>query len=258
MKVELQIALECLWFGFEVLTRRDMARYFVAGGNTRSERQLEYLIALLRRQKLLEQRGRGAEARFTITTAGQERRRVVSPAETWAKPWDSQWRVFVFDLPSNREADRAKLWRALRAAKFGLLQRSVWVWPHETEQILRATIESKHLPECFCGFNVRNLFLCDDAELVATAWDWETITQGHDSYLQHAVVQPAALTKADDLGTVYRLARSERGAYQYAFALDPLLPRSLWPKNYKGEQVEQHHRAFVERLRTRLAALAAH
>lgn len=252
MRLQLEIALQCFAYGLETLTRRDIGFYLLGENGSVSERQLDYLLAQLTRQKLLQQHGRGLETCFRITAAGQQRCPVISPAENWERTWDSQWRVFVFDLPANRKSYRSKLWRALRNAKLGLLQNSVWIWPHEIEPLLRATITAQNIPECFCGFTVRSLFLCNDAELVATAWDFAAIAQDHQTYLQHPVAHSAALHKTNDRAALYRLARIERAAYQDAFALDPLLPRQLWPKAYKGSQVEERHRVFTKTLRARL------
>jgi phenylacetic acid degradation operon negative regulatory protein len=213
------------------------------------------LLDRLRQQKLLEQMGRGRAAEFRITDLGRRRVRVHRPADQWGRPWDGKWRAFLFDLPVQRRRDRLVLWRALRDAKLGLLQRSVWIWPHEVEPFLMEVIEAHGIPECFCGFEVSRLFLCDNAEAVATAWDCDEIAQAHETYLQHAVANVSSLDAAEDLGRLARIARVERDAYQYAFALDPLLPRLLWPKGYKGPRVEQRHQAFRARLAARALEL---
>jgi DNA-binding transcriptional regulator PaaX len=101
------------------------------------------------------------------------------------------------------------------------------------------------------------LFLCTDTEVVTTAWDFEAITRAHGTYLKHQVANVPALNRAGDLQGLARVARIERDAYHYAFAVDPLLPRELWPKGYQGALVEERHQAFLARLRTRLKELAA-
>jgi DNA-binding transcriptional regulator PaaX len=256
MKLEIEIALEFFLWGLEVFSRRDCGLILAGFRSCSNERELDRLLERWREQRLVQQHGRGKTARFSITDAGRKRLPVSEPGRHWDLAWDGKWRVFSFDLPTSRRRDRSNLWRALRAAKFGLLQRSVWVWPHEVEPILRDIIQARGIPECFCGFEVSRLFLCDDKELVVTAWDFDEINRQHQSCLQHAVANTASLNRAANLQELARIARIEHDAYQYAFSFDPLLPRPLWPKSYRGPAVEERHAAFRACLRRRLRELA--
>jgi phenylacetic acid degradation operon negative regulatory protein len=175
----------------------------------------------------------------------------------WDEPWDGLWRVVTFDVPESRRNDRKRLWQALRARKLGLLQRSVWVWPRNVESILNEIIHAQGIPECFCGFEARRLFLCTDAEVVAAAWDFEEITRRHKAYLDHPVLTHRAVKNSRDLTRLAALARAERTAYEYAFVFDPLLPRLLLPKAYRGMDVQQRHEEFRQLMRQRLTALAS-
>lgn len=256
MRIEAEIALECFLWGLEIFSRRDcgllLAGYRVCEG----ERRVERLLARLEQQKLLERTGRGKKATFTITDRGRRRQRVNRPSDYWNRSWDGQWRVFFFDLPSHRTKDRQVLWRALRDAKMGLLQRSVWIWPHEVEPLLQDVIQAHGIPECFCGFRATSLFLSDNQEVISVAWDFEAIDRAHETYLKHLVANVASLNRARDLKELARVARMERDAYQYAYAVDPLLPRKLWLADYQGVKVEERHQAFESRLRARLKELA--
>jgi phenylacetic acid degradation operon negative regulatory protein len=201
--------------------------------------------------------GSGKEPVYRITAEGVRRARVTDPWANWNDTWDGQWRVVVFDLPEVRRKDRQVLWRALRAKKLGLLQRSVWIWPHPLQSILEEMIEAVGVPECFCGFTVRDLFLCNHAEVVASAWDWEAIERAHETYLRHPVLTDRAVAGARDLAQLASLARNERRSYAYAFAVDPLLPRDLWPQHYRGEDIQRQHDQFRRQIADRYRSLAA-
>ena len=134
----------------------------------------------------------------------------------------------------------------------GYLQRSVWVWPHAAEALLQEIIQARGIPECFCGFEASRLFLCSTEEVVTTAWDFQEIARRHQTYLQHLVANTGSLNRARDLQELAMVVRVEREAYQYAFFLDPLLPRSLWPKTYRGPIVAERHEVFCACLRRRL------
>jgi DNA-binding transcriptional regulator PaaX len=256
MRVETEVALECFLWGLDVLSRRDCGLILAGAYGCKGDRQLDRLIERLRRQKLLEQTGHGSAAKFAITDIGRKRLRVETPTEHWNHPWDGQWRAFLFDFPSTRTKERQMLWRALRSAKMGLLQRSVWIWPHEVEPYLRAVIQGHGIPECFCGFRASSLFLCDNVEVVRTGWNFERIRHAHDIYLQHLVGNVHSVNRARDLQVLARVGRIERDAYRDAFWFDPLLPRELWPKAYQGPLVEERHQKFLACLRSRAKALA--
>ncbi len=256
MRLEIEIALEFFLWGLEAFSRRDCGLILAGYRSCPREQELDRLLERWRQQRLVQQHGRGKTAHFSITDAGRKRLPVWEPERHWDLAWDGKWRVFSFDLPTSRRRDRSNLWRALRAAKFGLLQRSVWVWPHEVETILQDIIRARGIPECFCGFEVSRLFLCDDKELVATSWNFDEINRQHQSYLQHAVANTTSLNRAADLQQLAHIARIERDAYQHAFSFDPFLPRPLWPKSYRGPAVEERHSAFRACLCRRLRKLA--
>jgi phenylacetic acid degradation operon negative regulatory protein len=255
MRIEYEILFEFFIWGFETLSRRDCALILAGLRDTPSGRWLDMLLERLHAQRLLERQGRGQRARFSITPAAKRHVPVDRPAIHWDRPWDGKWRVFTFDLPGRQRGQRTSLWRALRAHKLGLLQRSVWIWPHDIQSILKEIISASGIPERFCGFESGKLFLCDCAEVVSAAWDIEEIARRHRTYLQHAAATPETLQRARDLTELARAARIEREAYDYAFSLDPLLPRVLWPKSYAGPAVAQRRLQFQSVLHRRLHEL---
>ena len=52
------------------------------------------------------------------------------------RKWDGQWRVVVFDIPERRKNVRDYVRSILRRAGFKLLQGSVWVHPHDCEDLI--------------------------------------------------------------------------------------------------------------------------
>ena len=205
-----EVALEIFLWGLEVFSRRDCGLILSGYRVCNADRQLDRLLERFKQEQWLEQRGRGKAATFTITATGRHRLRVARPAEQWDKPWDGRWRVFLFDLPAQRGKERMVLWRALRNAKMGLLQRSVWVWPHPVTELLENVIQSHGIPECFCGFEAGKLFLCTDAEIVATAWDQTAVAHAHETYLKHLVATAESLRRAPNLHELAIVARIDR------------------------------------------------
>jgi DNA-binding transcriptional regulator PaaX len=241
---------------FELFTRRDVGWILAGYRGFHNERDTYVILRKLTQQELIAQRGKGKSAQFVVSDAGRRRSRVARPSDQWNRRWDGRWRAVTYDLPEVRRKERQSLWSALRDRRLGLLQRSVWIWPHPLEDILQEIITVEGVPECFCGLDADRLFLCTHAEVVATAWDWEEIAHRHRSYLNNTKATPAQ-AKAAALPALAHLLRLESAAYQYAFSLDPLLPRTLWPAEYDGPAVERRHAEFVAATRQRWHQLAS-
>ena len=52
------------------------------------------------------------------------------------KRWDGEWRVVAFDVPEKRRRVRDRLRGYMHTYGFKKLQGSVWVYPHDCEEIL--------------------------------------------------------------------------------------------------------------------------
>jgi len=52
------------------------------------------------------------------------------------KRWDKRWRVVVFDIPEYRRNVRDSLRSMMRGFGFYRLQDSVWVYPHDCEDVI--------------------------------------------------------------------------------------------------------------------------
>lgn len=244
-----------MWFALDLLgtfTRQDFALVLAGVRKTSSGRELDRLLDRWRQQQIVTRIGRGRNVQFRITDTALDRVRETSPAVEWDRGWDGKWRVFSFDLPMRDRKERIRLWRHLRVARFGFLQRSVWVWPHDVEASLRHMVEAHGIPECFCGFEVGRLFLCDNQDVVSSAWDWEQIRTDHHGYLHQAANWLRALSTTDRIQGLLRIARTEHGAYRKAFMRDPLLPRTLWPDAYLGTPVQNRHNEIHAALRDRI------
>ena len=255
MKENFADVLDFFVWGLEVFSRSDCGLILAGVRQCKSDRQAGYLLNRLERRHWIMHEGHGAEARFAVTAAGAKQITALEVEQHWNAPWDKKWRLFTYDLPEKRRAERVLLWRALHAHKIGLLQRSVWVWPHPVETILDGILQATGVPECFCGFVCERLFLCSDMELASASWNFPSVNRCHQDYLAKADGLLASLQAARDLQQVARVAAVERVSYERAFSLDPLLPRPLWPPSYQGPEVEKLRIRFRSQLRCQIRDL---
>jgi DNA-binding transcriptional regulator PaaX len=50
--------------------------------------------------------------------------------------WDRRWRIVIFDVPERRKNVRTKIRRFMQEYGFVRLQDSVWVYPHDCEDLI--------------------------------------------------------------------------------------------------------------------------
>ncbi|MDO8552666.1 MAG: hypothetical protein Q7S01_04025 [bacterium] len=61
--------------------------------------------------------------------------------------WDRKWRIAIFDIPEKYAPLRNRVRGILKAAGFVQLQQSVWVFPHECEELVRLLKEESRLSQ---------------------------------------------------------------------------------------------------------------
>jgi CRISPR-associated endonuclease Cas2 len=52
------------------------------------------------------------------------------------KRWDRRWRLVIFDIPERRRSVRTRLRKFMSLCGFHRLQDSVWVYPHDCEDLI--------------------------------------------------------------------------------------------------------------------------
>ena len=61
------------------------------------------------------------------------------------RSWDGKWRLIVFDIPEVARSARNALRLVLKRARFLKLQQSVWIYPHECDELNILLAQDKRL-----------------------------------------------------------------------------------------------------------------
>ena len=157
--------------------------------------------------------------------------------ERWSRRWDRQWRMVIFDVPTEHNSLRCRLRRHLRSLHFGCLQNSVWITPDPVDEH-RELLASRDV-------NVESLIVMEgkprggesDRQIAAGAWNFAEINRAYSNYLGFLETHPVRKTRNGrpdpDLP---RWVQSERAAWLSAVHGDPLLPECLLPGDYLGRK----------------------
>lgn len=88
--------------------------------------------------------------RLSITVRGQNA--LESAAEKIhkllkTKKWDGRWRIVAFDIPEKHGVLRDKVRRVLKQAGFLKLQHSIWLFPHDCEELVQLIQKESRLSQ---------------------------------------------------------------------------------------------------------------
>jgi DNA-binding transcriptional regulator PaaX len=96
-------------------------------------------LASLLRDGLIEFRTKDNRKYIAITEKGKKvlsRWEMVNFKLKKPKKWDERWRIIIFDIQEKKRAARDQLRITLNQIGFYKLQRSVWVYPYDCEDLL--------------------------------------------------------------------------------------------------------------------------
>ena len=171
------------------------------------------------------------------------------PEEAWNRFWDAQWRLVVFDLPREARGVRSKFWRWLRANHFGRFQGSVWITPDPIPEIQDAAGKAGLESTMFMVFTGQVDGTRRPKAVAAEAWDFAAVNDGYRSYQQFAKrVRNQIRRESPSRDRLNGILREDRKEWWRAVRIDPLLPRTLCPRDYGGfgawEVRQKFHRAL--------------
>lgn len=200
-------------------------------------------LHVLQREKLLEQsadpKGTPPDERVIRLTESGRVAAIggVDPAEEWARPWDGQWQLVVFDLPENQNKQRVKLRRTLKNLRFGYLQNSVWISPDPLTAHAGKLAGAQIDTETLTLFEGHPFGGESDQDLVRGAWSFSIVQQRYEVWLKVAAQVPRLRTGGEpEWKLVRQWANRERAAWAAVTACDPFLPSALLPAGYTGKK----------------------
>ena len=179
------------------------------------------------------------------------------PERCWSRRWNGLWYVLVYDIPESNRRFRDGLRNFLRKNRMGCLQRSVYVTPHDIRPEYDDLVHALNVQYDSYLFEASTVLGRDAQDIVLSAWDFRRLDDAHLWYCDLCEHNEMVLWQDDItanlIGTV---AREELTAYTSVMDMDPLLPRELLPREYRGSRVWKTHKAFIETVKTRLKQIS--
>ena len=223
----------------------------------------------------LEKIVKNGEIYLRLTSQGQNKIRRDFPVFSFSKKsWDGKWRIVTFDIAELDRYLRESLREKLRDLGFGMLQKSVWLTPHDILADFQEFLENKGLSSYVYIMETGSLLTGDEKALAGKIWNMETLNEKYIKLLEKIdlLQRPGVFssdrrqllqanvtkemretqqkeTKTTEVRTLKAESeRTEKWRYgertreiktEYANLLlsDPCLPKELLPDDWAGETV---------------------
>ena len=195
-------------------------------------------------------RGAGKEPVLRLTAKGERATDdIFHPEQWWQRRWSGAWHLIVYDIPETQRNYRDVLRQFLRRLRMGHLQGSVWITPRDIRPEYDDLMKAAELESYAYLFQAHTVLGLPAEQVVRSAWPMDLLEQCQQWYGENAQRNWNALQlKKLSQASLWFLARETNRAFRAAMALDPLLPKALWPDGYRGPEVIAWHRRLIGEL----------
>ncbi len=147
------------------------------------------------------------------------------------KPWDGNWTLVSYDVPSNRQQNylRDKLRHNLLSFGFGQLHQSLMISPLPLEEPVQEFVEGERLKDFVVVMRSKRIWGFSDQEIARKAYDLGRLQLLYNEL--NGVFEQASKQKSD-----LKLWRSYYLAVDNA---DPQLPSELLPEGWPGDDARE-------------------
>jgi phenylacetic acid degradation operon negative regulatory protein len=204
-------------------------------------------------QGWLSARRIGRKSYYALTE--RSRRRLDEAAErifaTDAGDWDGRWRILSYSIPEERRADRDRLRRELAWLGFGPLSSSTWVSPNPLFGRAQEVLEAHGLKEYVALFTAEHHGPATNRWLAERCWSLDVINRRYGQFI--ARVRPRLATlrqrqrRLSDHACFSAQVRLVHEFRKFLF-IDPGLPASLLPRDWRGHEARRLFREYFELL----------
>ncbi|PIS15233.1 hypothetical protein COT63_01080 [Candidatus Shapirobacteria bacterium CG09_land_8_20_14_0_10_38_17] len=152
------------------------------------------------------------------------------------KNWDGYWRVISYDIPEKFKGSRHSLQEKLKELGFGMLQKSIYISPHNIAEDLQEYIENNNLKDFAAVMVAKRVFGKSNQTLAWEVWNlekleekyWEWISDGEEfQNKQEKNYQKFAKLQDRFIDIIFK---------------DPFLPKELQPNSWpSNEAIKKFH-----------------
>lgn len=156
------------------------------------------------------------------------------------KRWDLKWRFVIFDIEEVERWRRTWLRKKLKMFGFGMVQKSVWLSPHDFLGDLREFFEAKGLASNIILVETENIFAGDVKEFADRVWKLNKLNNKYEEICQEGEKINQTIGEIEQSYSKKREVLKKSQSLHNRFFLtvmeDPFLPKELLPEDWRYEK----------------------
>ena len=144
------------------------------------------------------------------------------------KPWDGYWRIIAYDIPEKYKKTRHLLQQELQTLGFGMMQKSIYISPHDLAEDIQEYLESNHLSDFAFVSVAKRIFGKSNRALAWEVWNLEKLEERYEEWIENSQIFRQKENR--DFQDFKKL----QDDFIFLLQKDPFLPKSLLPDNWIG------------------------
>ena len=156
------------------------------------------------------------------------------------KPWDGYWRIIAYDVPEKYKKTRYLLQQELQTLGFGMMQKSIYISPHDLAEDIQEYLESNHLSDFAFVSVAKRIFGKSNRVLAWEVWNLEKLEEKYEEWIENS--QIFRQKKNRDFQDFKKL----QDDFIFLLQKDPFLPKSLLPDSWIGPMAINEFRLVLK------------
>jgi len=149
------------------------------------------------------------------------------------KGWDGFFRVVIYDISEETRKIRDRFRLKLKQLGFGLLQKSVWISPHDFLKELKEFLKINHLDKKVLILETKNFYVNNLKEFAKEIWPLDKINEKYKKIYKNLLKFMSLKRKHDRKMHLNKIRQDIVSVYFE----DPFLPSEFLPKNWLRNKV---------------------
>ena len=204
------------------------------------------LVSRSLKSDLIEKVEKNGEIYMRITSGGRKKIQRDFPMLSFQnKPWDGKWRIVMFDIEEVNKSARERLRSKLKELGFGMLQKSVFISPHNIIKDFLEFAEAAGLKDYLYVFETEHFVIGEKSEFANKIWKLDELNNSYKEVIDEIteMKNKDMFSGSDRMNKLYDENKDGlsnlsnfRNKWLKIVVSDPFLPNRLLPKPWWGDK----------------------
>jgi len=156
------------------------------------------------------------------------------------KPWDGYWRIIAYDIPEKYKKTRYLLQQELQTLGFGMMQKSIYISPHDLAEDIQEYLESNHLSDFAFVSVAKRIFGKSNRTLAWEVWNLEKLEEKYEEWIENSQIFRQKKNRT------YQQFKEIQNRFVEILYQDPFLPKELCFDNWAGEKAVKEFKTLLK------------